>query len=73
MSSLQSSSSAFPAISLGEIFVNVIVFNQTSVVDTFRLHGWCMLGVFLLLAFTRLGHECQDFSSPCDGMHLCTG
>ena len=26
----------------------------------FRLRGWCMLGVFLLPAFTRLGHECQD-------------
>ena len=33
---------------------------------------WCMLGVFLLLAFTRLGHECQDLLSPCDGMHVCT-
>ena len=31
-----------------------------------------MLGVFLLLAFNRLGHECQDFLSPCDGMHVCT-
>ena len=24
-----------------------------------------MLGVFLLPAFTRLGHECQDLLSPC--------
>ena len=24
------------------------------------LRGWCMLGVFLLLAFKRLGHECHD-------------
>ena len=31
-----------------------------------------MLGVFLLLAFTCLGHECQDLLSPCDGMHVCT-
>ena len=31
-----------------------------------------MLGVFLLPAFTRLGHECQDLLSPCDGMHVCT-
>ena len=30
-----------------------------------------MLDVFLLLAFTRLGHECQDLLSPCDGMHVC--
>ena len=38
-------------------------------VVTFRLHGQCMLGVFLLPAFTRLGHECQDLLSPCNGMH----
>ena len=31
-----------------------------------------MLGVFLLPAFTRLGHECQDLLSPCNGMHVCT-
>ena len=46
--------------------------NPTIEVVTFRLRGWCMLGVFLLLAFTRLGHECQDLLSPCDGMHVCT-
>ena len=23
-------------------------------------------------AFTRLGHECQDLLSPCDGMHVST-
>ena len=27
------------------------------------------MGVFLLAAFTRLGHECQDLFSLCDGMH----
>ena len=31
-----------------------------------------MLGVFLLPAFTRLGHERQDLLSPCDWMHVCT-
>ena len=31
-----------------------------------------MLGVFLLPAFTRLGHECQALLSTCDGMHVCT-
>ena len=31
-----------------------------------------MLGVFLLPAFTRPGHECQDLLSPCDGMHVYT-
>ena len=35
-------------------------FNPTIKVVTFRLRGWCVLGVFLLPAFTRLGHECQD-------------
>ena len=44
----------------GEIFVYVAVSYPTIEVVTFRLHGWCMLGVFLLLAFTCLGHECQD-------------
>ena len=50
---------------LGEIFAYV------TEVATFRLRGWCMLGVFLLLVFSRLGQECQDLWSPCDGMHVC--
>ena len=29
-----------------------------------------MLGVFLLPAFTHLGHKRQDFFSPCDGMQV---
>ena len=29
-----------------------------------------MQGVFLLLAFTCLGHECQDLWSQCNGMHV---
>ena len=71
-------SSSFPATSLGfsilgESFAYVTVFlNPTIQVVTFRLHRWCMLGVFLLPAFTRLGHERQDLLSPCDGMHVCT-
>ena len=44
-------------------------FNPTIKVVTFRLRGWCVLGVFLLPAFTRLGHERQDLLSPCDEMH----
>ena len=47
-------------------------FNPTIKVVTFRLRGLCVLGVFLLPAFTRLGHECQDLLSPCDEMHVCT-
>ena len=47
-------------------------FNPTIKVVTFHLHGWCVLGVFLLPAFTRLGHERQDLLSPCDEMHVCT-
>ena len=31
-----------------------------------------MLGVFLLPAFTRLGHERQALLSPRDGTHVCT-
>ena len=46
-------------------------FNPTIEVVTFCLCGWCMLGVFLLPAFTNLGHECQDLLSPSDGMHVC--
>ena len=58
---------------LGEIFcVCDRFFNPTIKVVTFRLRGWCVLGVFLLLAFTCLGHERQDLLSPCDEMHVCT-
>ena len=63
-----------PAISLG-IFAYVTVFfffNPTIRVVTFRLRGWCVLGVFLLPAFARLGHERQDLLSPRDEMHVCT-
>ena len=56
----------------GVIFAYVTVFNPTIEIVTFCLCGWCMLGVCLLPAFTRLGHECQDLLSPCDGMHVCT-
>ena len=31
-----------------------------------------MLGVFLLPAFTRLGHERPDLLSPGNGIHVCT-
>ena len=41
-------------------------FNPTIEVVTFRLCGWCMLGVFLLPAFTHLGQERQDLLSLCD-------
>ena len=57
---------------LGEIFAYATVFNRTFEVVTIRLRGWCMLGVFLLPAFTRLGHERQDLLSLCGGMHVCT-
>ena len=49
-----------------------LFFNPTIQAVTFRLRGWCMLGVFLLPAFTRLRHEYQDLLSPCDRMHVCT-
>ena len=47
-------------------------FNPTIEVITFRLCGWCMQGVFLLAAFTRLGLKCQDLLCLCDGMRVCT-
>ena len=47
-------------------------FNPTIKIVTFRLRGWCVLRVFVLPAFTRLGHERQDLLSPCDEMHVCT-
>ena len=68
----------FPARSLGltilgEIFAYVTVFFNTTIeVVTFHLRGWCILGVFLLWAFTHLGHKCQDLLSPCNGMQVCT-
>ena len=47
-------------------------FNPTIEIVTFRLRGWCMLGVFLLPAFTSLEHGCQDLLSRCDLMRVCT-
>ena len=47
-------------------------FNPTIELITFCLHGWCMLGVGLLPAFTCLGHKFQDLLSLCDGIHVCT-
>ena len=58
---------------LGEIFAYVTVFlNPTIEVVTRLLREWRLLGVFLLPAFTHLGHECQSLLSPCNGMHVCT-
>ena len=58
---------------LGEILASVtIFFGPTIEVVTFFLRGWCMLGVFVLPAFSHLGHESQDLWSPCDGMHVYT-
>ena len=68
---------AFTALSLGftilgERFAYLTVFNPTIEVVTFGLRGCCMLDVVLFLAFTCLGHECQDLLSICNGMHECT-
>ena len=38
-------------------------FNPTIEVVTFHLRGWRVLGMVLLPAFIRLGHECQDLSN----------
>ena len=73
-----SSPSVFPALSLGftffgEIFeyVTFFFYIHPYKVVMFCLNGWFMLGVFLLLAFIRLGYECQDLLSLCDGMYVC--
>ena len=61
--------------SLGEIFcVFDHFFNLTIEVPvvTLRPHGWYILGVRLLLAFTCLGHDCHDLLSSCDEMYECT-
>ena len=64
---LRSSAIALGVHILGEIFCVYdrfffffFFFKPAIEVFTFRLLVWCMLGVFLLPAFTRLGHECQD-------------
>ena len=54
---------------VGWFFVCLGFFYPTIKVATFHLPGWCVLGVFLLGAFTCLGNECQDLLSPCDGIH----
>ena len=78
MHNSSSSLYAFPAIiSVGftilcEIFVHVTIFTLTIEVATFCLHGWCMLGVLLLLVFTCLGHEHWDLLSLWCGMHVYT-
>ena len=70
--------SAFPSYISGvhHFWVRILhmwpFFNPTIMVVTFRLRGWWVLGVYLLPAFTRLGHERQDLLSPCDEMHVCT-
>ena len=75
-----SSSSAFPSY-ISDLWVHHFwvrflrmwpFSNPATKVVTFSLHGWCVLGVLLLPAFTRLGHEHQDLLSPCDEMHVCT-
>ena len=55
-----SSLSPFPAVSLGFTILGEIFTYVTIEVVTFRLRSWCVLGVFLLPAFTRLENECQD-------------
>ena len=64
-----SASSAFPSCISGaylfgwDFCVCDHFFNPAFELVTFRLRGWCMLGVFLLPAFTCLGHACN-------GMHV---
>ena len=79
MKNSNSSSSAFPALSLGftilgEIFAYVsfcCCFFQSKNRGSHILTGWYLLGVFLFLAFTGLGHKCQDHLSLWGGVHVC--
>ena len=51
---------------LGENFCvcnHFFFYYPTIEIATFCFRGWCMLDVFLLPAFARLGHECQDLLS----------
>ena len=69
-------SSASPALSLGLTiflvrFLCMFFFFFNPMIEVITcLCGWCMLGVFLLPAFTHLEHECRDLLSLCDGMHV---
>ena len=71
-----SSSSAFPAMSLGfmifgAIFACVTILYPTIKLVTFCLHGWCMLGVFV--ASIHLFRTWISRSlSLCDVMRVCT-
>ena len=56
----------------GDCYVCDRFFNPTMEVVIIPFRGWCMLDVYLLLAFTCPGHECQDFLRLCDVMHVCT-
>ena len=48
-------------------------YTTVQVVVTYCLNGWCMLGVFLLLAITHPGNECQNTLSLCDGIRVHIG
>ena len=53
------------------VFLLNIFFNATIEVVAFRLRGWWMLGVFLLLALTHPWYERQDLLSPCAWWNAC--
>ena len=56
----------------GDCYVCDRFLNPTMEVVIVPFCGWCMLDVYLLLAFTCPGHECQEFLRLCDVMHVCT-
>ena len=49
----------------------VFCFQFIQLIITIGLWGWGLLGMFLWLAFSCRGYECQDFSSTCDAMKAC--
>ena len=57
----------------GEIFAYVTIFFNPSIeIVTFCFRGWSTLSVYLLPAFTHLGHECQYLLGLCDALHVRT-
>ena len=57
---------------VGEVFVYV-TFSFKSNHRGSHIPGlWMVHAGCVFVAFTHLGHECQDLWSPCDGMHVST-
>ena len=66
------SSFEFPAISLGfSIFGEIFMYVSIKKKSNHRC-SHILSSLFFVVAFTCLGHECQDLLNLCNGMHVCT-